>query len=305
MYLYNICAALEQIEKVPSSRGNVLVLLTSEELKQGVNVPGLDHILCHTPSPQDAHMCKAESRHHCLCGTIVTPRHTRNQSCIAFGYLLTEGWIVLCDDTGTARSAVQHLRKENPQRELSVGGVFYAFLEWLVAKDLHHLQKLEDDLNQLEEQVLSGDLEQFNPRMTALRKEIIGWIRYYTQLDDMVCEFQENEDGLFSDGEVRMFHMAEKRIGRLNSEAQTLREYGLQLRELFQSEIDVRQNRVMKILTIVTTVFLPLTLVTGWYGMNFIHMPELEWDYGYPVVIAVSMLIVSVCLWIMKKKKFW
>ena len=77
-----------------------------------------------------------------------------------------------------------------------------------------------------------------------------------TQLDDMVCEFQENEDGLFSDGEVRMFHMAEKRIGRLNSEAQTLREYGLQLRELFQSEIDVRQNRVMKILTIVTTVFL-------------------------------------------------
>ena len=141
--------------------------------------------------------------------------------------------------------------------------------------------------------------------MTALRKEIIGWIRYYTQLDDMVCEFQENEDGLFSDGEVRMFHMAEKRIGRLNSEAQTLREYGLQLRELFQSEIDVRQNRVMKILTIVTTVFLPLTLVTGWYGMNFIHMPELEWEYGYPVVIAVSMLIVSVCLWIMKKKKFW
>lgn len=126
-----------------------------------------------------------------------------------------------------------------------------------------------------------------------------------TQLDDMVCEFQENEDGLFSDSEVRMFRMVEKRIGRLNSEAQALREYGLQLRELFQSEIDVRQNRVMKILTIVTTVFLPLTLVTGWYGMNFIHMPELEWEYGYPVVIVVSILIVSVCLWIMKKKKFW
>lgn len=48
-----------------------------------------------------------------------------------------------------------------------------------------------------------------------------------------------------------------------------------------------------------------MTLVTGWYGMNFIHMPELEWEYGYPVVIVVSILIVSVCLWIMKKKKFW
>ena len=59
--------------------------------------------------------------------------------------------------------------------------------------------------------------------MTALRKEIAGWIRYYTQLDDMVREFQENENGYFSDGELRMFHMAGKRIGRLNSE---LRRFG-------------------------------------------------------------------------------
>ena len=61
----------------------------------------------------------------------------------------------------------------------------------------------------------------------------------------------------------------------------------------------------MKILTIVTTVFLPLSLVVGWYGMNFINMPELAWKYGYPVIIIVSALIVALCLWIMKKKKFW
>lgn len=305
MYLYNIRASLEQLEKVPSAEGSVLVLLTSEELERGISVPGLEHILCHTPSPQEARVCKAEPKHSCLCGTIVTPRHTRDRSCIAFGYLVTKGLVVLCDDTGTAHSAVQHLRKENPQRELSAGGFFYEFLEWLIAKDLHHLQKLEDDMSQLEEQVLSGNLEQFNPRMTALRKEVIGWIRYYTQLDDMICEFQENEDALFSDNEVRMFHMAEKRIGRLNSEAQALREYGLQLRELFQAEIDIRQNRIMKILTVVTTIFLPLSLVAGWYGMNFTNMPELTWKYGYPAVIAVSALIVGLCLWIMKKKKFW
>lgn len=305
MYLYDIRGALNQLEQIPSSEGSILVLLTSEELERGVSVPGLEHILCHTPSPQDARVCKAESRYHCLCGTIITPRHTRGRACIAFGYLVTKGRVILCDDTGTARSAVQHLRKENPQRSWSEGSFFYEFLEWLIAKDLRHLQKLEDEMGQLEEQVLSGDLEQFNPQMTALRKETAGWIRYYTQLDDMVCEFQENEDALFDDNELRMFHMAERRIGRLNSEAQVLREYGLQLRELFQSEIDVRQNRVMKILTIVTTVFLPLTLVTGWYGMNFVNMPELTWEYGYMAIIVVSALIVGLCLWIMKKKKFW
>ena len=73
----------------------------------------------------------------------------------------------------------------------------------------------------------------------------------------MVCEFEENENKFFTDIEMRQFHMVEKRIARLKNEAQILREYGLQIRELFQAEIDIRQNRIMKILTIVTTIFLP------------------------------------------------
>ena len=102
-----------------------------------------------------------------------------------------------------------------------------------------------------------------------------------------------------------MFHMLEKRLARLRDEAQLLREYCLQVRELFQAELDIRQNRIMKILTIVTTVFLPLSLVAGWYGMNFTGMPELGWDYGYPAVIVGSVIVVLLTLWIMKKKKFW
>ena len=57
--------------------------------------------------------------------------------------------------------------------------------------------------------------------------------------------------------------------------------------------------------TVVTTIFLPLSLVAGWYGMNFRNMPELTWKYGYIAVIAFSILIVLICLLIMKKKKFW
>ena len=99
--------------------------------------------------------------------------------------------------------------------------------------------------------------------------------------------------------------MTEQQVGRLQAEAQALREYGIQVRELFQAEIDIRQNRIMKILTIVTTISLPLPLVAGWYGMNVVHKLELTWKYGYPAVIAVSVLVVLICLWIMKKKKFW
>ena len=92
---------------------------------------------------------------------------------------------------------------------------------------------------------------------------------------------------------------------RLREESQLLREYCTQIQSLFQSEIDIRQNRIMQILTIVTTIFLPLTLLAGWYGMNFSGMPELHWKYGYPAIILVSVAVVVLSLWVCKKKKFW
>ena len=60
----------------------------------------------------------------------------------------------------------------------------------------------------------------------------------------------------------------------------------------------------MTVLTVVTSIFLPLTLIAGWYGMNFRYMPELKWRYSYPIVIAISIVIVVVCLIWFKRKKW-
>ena len=120
-----------------------------------------------------------------------------------------------------------------------------------------------------------------------------------------MCEFLENENAYFDSDELRLFHLVEKRVNRLLAQTQSLHEYAVQLRELFQSEIDMRQNHIMKILTIVTTIFLPLSLVAGWYGMNFAYMPELHWQYGYLAVIIASAAVVLISLYIMKKKHFW
>ena len=141
--------------------------------------------------------------------------------------------------------------------------------------------------------MLAHELDDFSAPMTALRKETMAWFRYYSQLDDVACELRENENGY------------EDRVIRLREESQLLRESCAQLQSLFQAEIDTRQNRIMQILTIVTTSFLPLTLLVGWYGMNFVGMPELTWKYGYPVVVIVSIVTVGISLWVCKKKKFW
>lgn len=73
------------------------------------------------------------------------------------------------------------------------------------------------------------------------------------------------------------------------------------MRDAYQSLVDAKQNDNMKFLTIMSTIIFPLTLITGWYGMNFENMPELK--TGYPVIILVSIVVVLFCLVLFKKKK--
>ena len=250
-------------------------------------------------------MCKAEVRSDCLAGTLVLPHQGKDGKPLACGYLVTATRVVLVDDESALQGLLRRIAREKRWTDGSVGRFLYDFFEQLIARDLHRLEKIEDRIEALEDRVLAHELDDFSAPMTALRKETMAWFRYYSQLDDVACELHENENGFFTDSEQLLFRMFEERVIRLREESQLLRESCAQLQSLFQAEIDTRQNRIMQILTIVTTIFLPLTLLVGWYGMNFVGMPELTWKYGYPVVVVVSIVTVGISLWVCKKKKFW
>ena len=90
------------------------------------------------------------------------------------------------------------------------------------------------------------------------------------------------------------------RADRLMSRTGHLLEYAQQVKEAYQAQIDARQNSNMQFLTVLSTIFFPLTLITGWYGMNFRDMPGL--DDGYPWVVCLSIVVILICLFIFKKK---
>ena len=92
-------------------------------------------------------------------------------------------------------------------------------------------------------------------------------------------------------------------MNTLTDNVKNLREYVTQVREAYQAQIDIEQNRIMKVFTIISGIFLPLTLLVGWYGMN-LRMPEFRWTYGYPLAIILSVVIVIVCLIFFKRKKW-
>ena len=170
--------------------------------------------------------------------------------------------------------------------------------------DMDHLDALEGEIADGEDDVLTRPDGACLERISAWRRELLRLRRYYEQLDSIFRELAENENGLLQREQARRFANLGNRTERYLNSVQALRESVAHLREAYQSQLSIRQNDLMKVFTVVTAVFLPLTLLTGWYGMNFTSMPELRWRYGYPAVIVLGVTIVGVLLWWFKRKKW-
>ena len=124
--------------------------------------------------------------------------------------------------------------------------------------------------------MLADDTDKFIHKMSAIRRELNRENRFYAQLGDFAETMQEDAAELLGHRAQRRVGYFARRVGTLRSETQMLREYATRISGEYQAQVDILQNRVMKLLTIVTTIFLPLSLIVGWYGMNF-DMPELSW----------------------------
>lgn len=180
----------------------------------------------------------------------------------------------------------------------------YDFLETIISGDLNMLERYEDEITIIEDRILEGNLTGELERNNEIRGELLKLKMYYEQLIDLGQELAENENDFFMSDNLRFFELFTARVTRLQGLVSTLKEYTMQVRELYQSELSVKQNRIMTVLTVVTTIIMPLTLVTGWYGMNFKYMPELDSPLAYPIVIGVVILMAISGIIYFKKKKW-
>jgi magnesium transporter len=189
--------------------------------------------------------------------------------------------------------------------KMSQERLIFGFLERFICEDYTLLVDIEDDINEHEDRILERRLDNnFNNQITAIRKKLLLMDNYYQQFIAIGEELEENSIDIFKEENLHYFRIFSSRATRLCENVRMLQEYSIHVRESYHSQLDNDMNRIMKIFTVVTTVFLPLTLIVGWYGMNFTTMPELTWRYGYLFVTILSIIVAILCFIYFKKKKF-
>ena len=253
----------------------------------------------------DIHNTKAEVNYDSLTGTFRIPdRENIGTKDYRFAFALDEKGIVFIDDSGKAEQMIDAIRRTKRWRKPSLERFLYDFLEQIVEDDLPVMERYEAELNRIEDSILSAQETEDLGRVNEIHSDIRKLLVHYEQIIDMTQELEENENGFFSEENLRYIHLFMNLLARRHDSAASLRDYTMQVRDLYHAQLEVRQNRIMTLLTVVTTIFMPLTLIVGWYGMNFRYMPELEWRFGYPVVIVVSIAVAVSCLLYFKKKKW-
>jgi magnesium transporter len=253
----------------------------------------------------DIHNTKAEVNYDSLTGTFRIPdRENIGSKDYRFAFALDEKGIVFIDDSGKVEKMIDAIRRKKRWRKPSLERFLYDFLEQIVEGDLRVLERYEAELNQIEETILNTPDPENIGRVNEIHSDIRKLLIHYEQIIDMTQELEENENGFFSEENLRYIHLFMNLLARRHDSAASLRDYTMQVRDLYHAQLEVRQNRIMTLLTIVTTIFMPLTLIAGWYGMNFRYMPELEWRFGYPLVFLVSIAVAAACLLFFKKKKW-
>lgn len=220
--------------------------------------------------------------------------------------------LTFLEDPGDSFNPVRDRLRAGQGKVLSCDATYlaYSLLDATIDAYFPVVEQFGDRMERLEDEVIERADRGIVARIHAIKRDLRVLRRALWPLREMLNELTRAADSLV-EGEVRIYlRDCQDHTTQLIDMVEMYRELGADLTDLYLSSQGHRLNEVMKVLTIISTVFMPLTLVVGVYGMNFntqaspLNMPELNWIYGYPFALAL-MAAISVGMLLMFRRIGW
>ena len=183
--------------------------------------------------------------------------------------------------------------------------LLFALIDIIVDNYYSIMEPLSDRTDQLEEEILESPSETHSAEIHQIKKEIMILRKNIWPLREILNFLSRKDSEIIDEGNSIYFGDILDHIIQITDYLETIRDVIGGLYEVYTSAISNRMNNVMKILTLVATIFIPLTFIAGIYGMNFKNMPELEWDWGYFMVLGIMFFAAAGMVIYFKIKKWF
>lgn len=189
-------------------------------------------------------------------------------------------------------------------RKMGADYLLYSLIDAVVDSYFSILEKLGEEIEATEDRLVTNPADKTLNEIHFLKRELIFLRKAVWPLREVISSLQRGESPLIQDGTRLYLRDVYDHTIEIIETVETFRDMASGMIDIYLSSISNRMNAVMKVLTIIATIFMPLTFLVGVYGMNFKHMPELEWPWAYPLLWLVMLLISAGMLLFFRKKKW-
>lgn len=189
-------------------------------------------------------------------------------------------------------------------RKMGADYLTYSLLDAVVDNYFVILEKFGDKIELLEAELIESPTQKTVQRIYQLKREMIFLHNAVWPLREVVSTLGKHESQIIREATVPYFRDVYDHVIHVIDSVDIYREMISSMLDMYLSSVSYRLNEVMKVLTAISLIFMPLTFIVGLYGMNFKYMPELEWRYGYFLTLFV-MLIIGVFMFLYFKRKKW
>lgn len=190
--------------------------------------------------------------------------------------------------------------RDNPRPSM----ILYYIIDRIILKNYNIISKLEAKADEIEIEILKNPSHEHADELIHLRRQVYKIRKFLNPLRYVGDSLISNDNSIIEEKDIKLFHSINAKINKLMMTLESLVQDLALVREAFESEIANKTNDLMKIFTIITSIFLPLNLITSLQGMNFDNIPLTKYSYGYYYTILIMLVISGVLIYVFKRKKW-
>lgn len=221
--------------------------------------------------------------------------------------VLGDNWVIsFQEQQGDIFDGLRQRLRDNKGsiRKLGADYLVYRLIDTIVDNYFFITEQLSESIEDLEELVLKSPEKESLLQIQKLKRKIINLRKSILPLREAVSRLQKDNTSLIKDSTIMYLRDVYEHIIQANESLDSQRDMLASIMDLYQSGVSNKMNQIMKVLTIIATIFIPLTFIAGIYGMNFDNMPELHWKYGYFGVWGIMFVILLIMLFYFKRKRW-